>query len=219
MLQLAFLWLSLLCLHLIQPSSPQVLPFFDEDNQEPATCGGCWCVNGDSPCPTQTFWYPQTYSKAMIEDFANKTLVDSSNNVVENLFSLDCNSYEGVSKDTNPAWKAYPLGSSGCQTTPPQVFSDTEADGYNEAVCAFSYPNFETTNPRCDTYTYATYPSKSAALKAGAYVTHDTQVRKEANEKLPFSMNRLNTHSLLAFTSAAFVQLRRISPSSSSTLI
>ena len=107
-------------------------PSDDSDNQVPASCGGCWCINGTSPCPVQTHWYPQTYSTDMIDDFANKTLVDSSNNVVENLFSLDCDPYAGVSNDTNPAWKAYPLGSIGCQTTPPQEFSDTEADGYAE---------------------------------------------------------------------------------------
>ncbi|KAK1744639.1 hypothetical protein QTG54_005172 [Skeletonema marinoi] len=109
----------------------------------------------------------------MVYDFGNKTLVSPDTlDVVpsNNLFVTGCNPYEGVSKHTDPPWKAY----NGCELTPAQTFDSTSAVGYDEAVCAFSYPKFNE-DGNCDTYTYKTYASAEEAGEDGAYVTHHTQ--------------------------------------------
>ena len=136
-------------------------------------CGECWCVQDGEECPLRTTSFPQLYTEGMVSDFIQKTLVDPDTLEVvpsNNLYSIGCDPYEGVSQYTNPPWKAY----DGCELTPPQTFNNTSAAGYDEAVCAFSYPEFDK-DGNCDTYTYKTYASAEKAEEDGAYVTHNTQ--------------------------------------------
>jgi len=136
-------------------------------------CGECWCIDEGVDCPLRTTAFPQLYTEGMVYDFGNKTLVNPDTLEVvpsKNLFVTGCNPYEGVSKHTNPPWKAY----NGCELTPAQTFDTTSASGYDEAVCAFSYPKFNE-DGNCDTYTYKTYASAEEAEDDGAYVTHHTQ--------------------------------------------
>ena len=74
-----------------------------------------------------------------------------------------------VSGSTSPPWKAY----TGCMTTPKQTFNSTEAAGYDEAVCAFTY--LLALEDSCATYSYATFESEKAANAAGSFVTHRSQ--------------------------------------------
>ena len=137
-------------------------------------CGECWCIpSEDEACPIRTTAYPQLYTMGMVKNFANKTLLDP-NSMEEvpggNLFEVGCNPYDGVSVDTSPPWKAY----NGCELNPTQLFSSTSADGYDSAVCAFSYQKFDEEDD-CNTYTYKTYARTAKAEEDGAYVTHNTQ--------------------------------------------
>lgn len=136
-------------------------------------CGDCWCIpdSGES-CPARTTAFPQIYPETMVSDFQAKQLYDSEGNLVEsgNLFSYedDCNPFEGVSGKTN--WEPY----NGCSLSPPQVFEDTNAPGYDEAVCAFKYPYFGQDGD-CSKYTYQTYATAEEAKADGAFITHSTQ--------------------------------------------
>ena len=132
-------------------------------------CGECWCVQDGEECPLRTTAFPQLYTEGMVSDFSQKTLVDPDTLEVvpsNNLYEIGCDPYEGVSQYTNTPWKAY----GGCELTPPQTFNNTSAAGYDEAVCAFSYPEFDKEG-NCDTYTYKTYASAEEAEEDGAYVT------------------------------------------------
>ena len=151
----------------------EFIQFIDEGQ---SCCGECWCIPDESTdglCPDRTTAFPQLYPLDMVYNFGNKTLVDPDTfDVVtsNNLYELECNPYEGVSANTNPPWAAY----QGCNLTPPQLFSNTSATGYDDAVCAFLYPDYEETG-NCDTYTYKTYPSKQEAEDDGAVITHTKQ--------------------------------------------
>eukprot|EP00985_Skeletonema_marinoi_P015497 scaffold8021_cov79-Skeletonema_marinoi.AAC.11 len=105
----------------------------------------------------------------MVYDFGNKTLVNPDTLEVvpsNNLFVTGCNPYEGVSKHTNPPWKAY----NGCELTPAQTFDSTSAVGYDEALCAFSYPKFNE-DGNCDTTR-----------------TRHTQVQRRLERMVPMSL-------------------------------
>lgn len=118
------------------------------------TCGDCWCVpgnNGYDSCP---------YSLKPQTSFPDITIDTYKKQGALNFYTIGCNPY----MDNN------------CQTSPAQEYLDVDT-----AVCAFVYPAVEVYHATgktgsglsCSEYYLQSFPSREAAEKAGAVVTHD----------------------------------------------
>lgn len=108
------------------------------------SCGDCWCVPDNGGLGPCPAWEPQSdFSSTVIDKYASQKPIS--------YYTLECNPYEDEA----------------CQTSPPQEYLEDE-----DAVCAFTYPLQPHGSQSCSEYEMVSFPSRRAAERAGATVTH-----------------------------------------------